>query len=78
MTIGNFSTKSRNWYRQEKTSFEEHATENLTSLFGLHQVIKEPIHILDTSSLCIDFIFTSQPNLITEFGVHCIQIVIIR
>ena len=27
-------------------------------------------HILSTSSSCIDLIFTSQPNLITESGVH--------
>ena len=35
----------------------------------MHQVIEEPTHILDTSS-CIDLIFTSQPNLIIESGVH--------
>ena len=33
-------------------------------------MIKEPIHILDSSSTCIDLIFTSQPNLIIESGVH--------
>ena len=49
---------------------EGNAIENLTSQFGLHQVIKEPIHILDTSSSCIDLIFTSQPNLIIESRVH--------
>ena len=36
----------------------------------MHQVIKEPTHILDTSSSCIDLIFTSQPNLIIEAVVH--------
>ena len=58
-----------NWFCQDKTSFEGDATEYLTSQFELHQVIKEPTHILDTSS-CIDLIFTSQPNLIIEYGVH--------
>ena len=33
-------------------------------------MIKEPAHLLDTSSLRIDLIFTSQPNLITESGIH--------
>ena len=55
---------------QDKTNFEGDAIENLTSQFVLHQVIKEPAHILDTSSSCINLIFTSQPNLITESGVH--------
>ena len=44
--------------------------ENITSQSGLQHIIKDPIHILDNVSSCIDFIFTSQPNLITESGVH--------
>ena len=36
-------------------------------------MIKEPTHILNTSS-CIDLIFTSLPNLIIDSGVHsCLQ-----
>ena len=42
------------------------ALENVTSQFGLHQVIKEPAHILNNFSSCIDLIFASQPNLIIE------------
>ena len=33
-------------------------------------MINEPAHILESSSSCIDLIFTSQPNLITESGFH--------
>ena len=33
-------------------------------------MIKKPTHILDTSSSCIDLIFTSQPDLIIESGVN--------
>ena len=33
-------------------------------------MINEPTHILESSSSCIDLIFTAQPNLITEPGVH--------
>ena len=36
----------------------------------MHQVIKEPTHISDTSYSCIDLIFTSPPNLRIESGVH--------
>ena len=35
-----------------------------------HQVINEPTHLLENFSSCIDLIITSQPNLITESGVH--------
>ena len=38
--------------------------------FGLQQIIKEPTHISNTSSSCIGLKFTSQPNLITDSGVH--------
>ena len=44
--------------------------ENITLQFGLQQIVKKPTHIVHNSSLCIDLIFTSQPNLITESGVH--------
>ena len=69
VAVGDFNAKSSNWFCQHKTSFERDTIENLTSQFGLHQVIQEPTHILDASS-CIDLIFTSQPNLIIESRVH--------
>ena len=52
----------------------------VTSQFGLRQVIKEPMHILDNSSLCTDLIFMSQANLLIESGVQSslIQIIITR
>ena len=34
------------------------------------QIIKEATHILESSSSCIDFIFTTQPNVVVESGVH--------
>ena len=70
VTIGDFNAKSSNWFCHDKTNFEADAIENLTSQFGLHQVIKEQTHILDISSLCIDLIFTPQPNSVIESGDH--------
>ena len=70
MAIKHYNAKSSNWFFQDKTNFEGDAIENLTSLFGLQQVINEPTYILDTSSSFIDLIFTSQPNWIIVFGVH--------
>ena len=51
-------------------SFEGNVINNITSQFGLYQVIKEPTHILNTSSSCIDLIFMSLPNLIIDSGFH--------
>ena len=36
----------------------------------MKQVITEPTHILENSSSCIDLIFSNQPNLITDSGMH--------
>ena len=69
-TIGDFNAKSKNWYSQDKTSFEGKTIESITSQFGLYQLINEPTHLLENSSSCIDLIFTSQPNLVVESGVH--------
>ena len=68
--IGDLNAKSKNWYSHDKTSHEGNEIENVTAQFGLQQIIKEPTHISNTSSSCIDLIFTSQPNLITDSGVH--------
>ena len=68
--IRDLNAKSKNWYCHGKSSHEGNTIENVTAQFGLQQVIKKPTHILNTSSSCINLIFTSQPNLITDSGVH--------
>ena len=70
VAIGDFNAKSIDWYTNDQTSFEGNKTEHITLQFGLSQIINEPTHILDPSSSCIDLVFTSQPNLVTESGVH--------
>ena len=64
VAIGDFNAKSKHWFSQDST------IENVTFQFGLSQIIKEATHILEFSSLCIDLIFTTQPNLVVEPGVH--------
>ena len=68
--IGDLNAKSKNWYSHDKTSHEGNEIENVTAQFGLQQIIKEPTHISNTSSSWIGLIFTSQPDLITDSGVH--------
>ena len=68
--LGDFNAKSSNWCKNDTTTTEGKAIENITLQFGLHQMTDEPTHILESSSSCIDLIFTSQPHLITESGVH--------
>ena len=67
--LGNFNPKSNLWFKGDKTTYEGSKIDGITSTFGLQQIINEPTHIGD-SSACIDLIFTSQPNLVMESGVH--------
>ena len=68
--IGDFNAKSKDWCSIDITSFEGSELDFLTSQFGLLQIIKEPTHILEKSGSCKDLIFTSQPKMVTDSGVH--------
>ena len=68
--IGDFNAKSKHWCSIDTTSFEGSELDFLTSQFGLSQIIKEPTHILDNSRSAIDLVFTSQPNMVIDSGVH--------
>ena len=62
--LGDFNAKSDNWCKNDIISHEGSMTDAVTSNYGLHQLIQEPEHILNSSSSCIDLIFTSQSNLV--------------
>ena len=68
--IGDFNARSNSWCSSDKTTYEGKKLESLTSQCGFKQVISDPTHILESSSSYIDLIFTSQPNLIMNSGVH--------
>ena len=70
MLVSHFNSKSQTWFKTDETSCEGSKLDALTCSHGLHQPINELTHLLDSSSSCIDLIFTSQPNLVMESGVQ--------
>ena len=70
VVLRDLNIKSKNWYINDKTTTEGEEIEFVTSQFGLHQIINEPTYVLENSWSCIDLIFTSQPNLVVDSGVH--------
>ena len=70
VVLGQFNVKSSNWYKHDKTTYEGSKIEAITSPFGLKQLTQEPTHILSNPSSCINLVFTSQPNLVMESGLH--------
>ena len=54
----------------DNESNEGRIFESTTADLGLYQLISEPTHVMGESKSCIDLIFTDQPNLIINSGVH--------
>ena len=67
---GDFNARSKNWWSQDIANSKGSIIDTLTPTSGYHQLISLPTHMTNTSSSCIDLIFTSNPNLITEFGIE--------
>ena len=70
LILGDFNARSSVWWTKVKTTTEGTQLESLTTVHGLYQLISQPTHLLPQSSTCIDLIFTDQPNLIVDGGVH--------
>ena len=70
IVLGDFNAKSNNWCKAYTTSPEGSKVDIVANSCGLNRLIQEPTHMLNSSSSCIDLIFTSQPNLVMESGIH--------
>ena len=70
VTLGDFNAKSKSWWNEGITSNEGSQIDSLTTIYGMEQLISDPTHILPNSSTCIDLIFTDQPILVVDSGVH--------
>ena len=70
LIVGDFNAKLSTWKLDDNDTFEGIEIGNLTSSYGLVQIISDATHVLPTSSSCIDLIFTNQPNMITKSGVY--------
>ena len=67
---GEFNCRSPQWWEDDIKTDEGKQLEPLMSDLGLHQLISGPTHMIGHSKSCIDLIFTDQPNLFIEFGIH--------
>ena len=67
---GDFNAKLSRWWRLDKDNAEGREISSLTSACGYSQLINKPIPITKESSSCIDLIFATSLNLITEIGVE--------
>ena len=69
LITGDFDARCNRWWENDSNNTEGVTIDNLTSAYGLKQLIAEPTHILPTSSSCIDLLFTNQSNMVVNNGV---------
>ena len=70
VVTGDFNARSSSGWSDDINATEGTNLFSLTSSNGFSQLINEPTHIQANSSSCIDLIFTDQPNLSVNSGVH--------
>ena len=68
--LGDFNARNTNWWEGDTDNCHGLDLDEITSHYGLEQIINSPTHIPPNSASCIDLLFTSQSNLVTESGVH--------
>ena len=67
---GDFNARSPAWWTKDVHTTEGSKLFSLTSSNGFSQLIGKPTHIQTNSSSYIDLVFTDQPNLSVNSGVH--------
>ena len=70
VVTGDFNSRCSSWWSNDINTTEGLKLLSLTSSNGFTQLIHEPTHIQANSSSCIDLVFTDQPNLSVNSGVH--------
>ena len=71
VVLGDFNARCKKWFSNDINNIPGVELDKLTSLTGYKQLIKEATNIEpNKSKTCIDLIFSSQPNLISDSGVH--------
>jgi hypothetical protein len=68
--VGDFNAHNASWWAEGTTDHIGFELEQLFTSKGLHQLVKQPTFITNTSASCIDLVVTSQPNIFLECDVH--------
>ena len=70
VAVSDFNARSSSWCINDKSNYEGTKIDCLATEYDFKQVINETTNLLENSSSCIDLIFTPQPNLVMDAGVH--------
>ena len=67
--IGDFNARNSEWWNGDSTNLQGTELAELAAQYSLNQIIDGPTHILPNSASCIDLIFTTETNFVTDSGV---------
>ena len=70
VVTGDFNSRCSSWWSSDINTTEGLKRFSSTSSNGFYQLIHDPTHIQANSSSRIDLVFTNQPNLSVNSGVH--------
>ena len=66
MYIGDFNARNSEWWNGDSTNLQGTELAELAAQYNLNQAIDGPTHILPNSASCIDLIFTTETNFVTN------------
>ena len=70
VVTGDFNAKNSKWCPTDKDNIPGLEIDTLTSTAGYSQIINKPTHFINNASSCIDLIFSTNTNLVTNSGVE--------
>ena len=66
---GDFNARCSRWWKNYINNATGQETDSLTSSAGCKQIIDKPTRVLNNSMSCIDLIFCTNQNVISNYGV---------
>ena len=67
--IGDFNARNSEWWNGDSTNLQGTELAEPAAQYSLNQIIDGPAHILPNSASCIDLIFTTGTNFVTDSAV---------
>ena len=67
--IRDFNARNSEWCNGDSTNLQGTELTELAAQYNLNQITDGPTHILPNSASCIDLIFTTETNFVTDLGV---------
>ena len=65
---GDFNARCSRWWKNYITNSTGQEIDSLTSSAGHRQIIDKPTHVINNSMSCIDLIFCTNKNVISNYG----------